>query len=188
MIHPVIVIHWNEPDRCAITVARFLTQCQTVHVLIVDNGSEEPARRRLRAILGPRVELLELPTNIGYGPAANEGIGRALRMVDSELLTLVPHDALPAEKCLERMIELFNTQPNLGLLGADFPESSRQRFDCIRGMRLIPAKPYPNGFNIALYPTGTLTMMRRKCISDIGLFDPRYFAYSEEHDLEVEGR
>jgi GT2 family glycosyltransferase len=32
-------------------------------------------------------------------------------------------------------------------------------------------------------PHGTLMLLQRKCIAEIGLFDERYFAYGDEHEL-----
>lgn len=188
MILPVIIIHWNEPERCAATVANFLSQSPAVRVLIVDNGSRLGALAEVESLVGPRVELLPLPFNTGYGPAANRGIEHALGLLDAQIFTVAPHDALPALNCLTRMQALFEQDSKIGLLGADFAKSSRQHFGWIRGMRLVPAPPYCEGFHESFYPTGTLMMLGRKCILDIGLFDTRYFAYSEEHDLGLRAR
>ncbi len=38
------------------------------------------------------------------------------------------------------------------------------------------------------YPHGTLMMLRRSCLTEIGVFDERYFSYCEEADLALRAR
>jgi GT2 family glycosyltransferase len=37
-------------------------------------------------------------------------------------------------------------------------------------------------------PYGTLLAFRRECLQDIGLFDERYFAYGDEHEIGMRAR
>src|SRR5690606_16364261 len=38
------------------------------------------------------------------------------------------------------------------------------------------------------YPHGTLMLLRRACLDEIGVFDERYFSYCEEADLALRAR
>ena len=52
------------------------------------------------------------------------------------------------------------------------------------GTYLAP-REVADGWEDAAYPHGTLMVLRRACLEDIGVFDERYFAYSEEADLAL---
>ena len=61
---PVVILHWNRPERCVGTVERFLAQDVPggVRVVVVDNGSEPDARRdRAQGSARAASTLLELP-------------------------------------------------------------------------------------------------------------------------------
>ena len=54
--HPplrVVVVHWNQPESCLGTVARFLDRELAVRVTVVDNGSSADALDALPARSGP---------------------------------------------------------------------------------------------------------------------------------------
>jgi hypothetical protein len=50
------------------------------------------------------------------------------------------------------------------------------------------AAPVADGWERVGYPHGTLFLARRELLTDIGLFDERYFAYCEEADLGERAR
>ena len=77
---PVVILHWNRPERCLGTVARFLAQevGDGVRVVVVDNGSTPDAIATVRAGLPDGVDLVELPRNRGFGPGANAGFRHVL--------------------------------------------------------------------------------------------------------------
>ena len=56
---PVVILHWNRPERCVGTVARFLDQEVPggVRVVVVDNGSEPDAVAIVRKGLPVGVDL-----------------------------------------------------------------------------------------------------------------------------------
>jgi GT2 family glycosyltransferase len=51
----------------------------------------------------------------------------------------------------------------------------------------IPALP-GNGWESATFPYGTLMAYRRACLEQIGLFDERYFTYTEEYEIALRAR
>lgn len=186
---PVVVIHWNRPDRCLRTVEAFLDQDLDVSLLVVDNGSEPGALESLRTGLPPGVELLQLPRNAGFGPAANAGFERVLGAGDAgqPFIGLAPHDALPAPGCLRRMLEVAATRPRAGLVSADFGDGATPVVDPYFGGILGPATVV-EGWEPAGHPHGTLMLVHRELLAEVGSFDERYFAYCEEADLALRAR
>jgi GT2 family glycosyltransferase len=187
----VVLVHWNQPERCARTIARFQHQGAPVHVVVVDNGSRPAELVRLRAVVEQSpfdVELVELGINTGFGPAANAGFRRWLATpAAGEWVALAPHDALPADDTLQRLIAAAEAQPRAGLACADVGDGHVPVVDPYFGGLTMPGDERP-GWQSVDYPHGTLLIARRACLDEIGLFDERYFAYCEEADLGLRAK
>jgi len=186
---PVVILHWNRPDRVGGTVQRFLDQDVRggVRVVVVDNGSEPEALAQAKASLPAGVELLELPANRGFGPGANAGFRHLLahpRPGDLDWIGLAPHDAEPAPGCLARMVAAADARPRAGLVSADFGDGATPVVDPYFGGILAPAT-VTEGWEPAGHPHGTLMLAHRRLLREVGLFDERYFAYCEEADLAL---
>jgi len=186
---PVVILHWNRPERCVGTVARFLAQEVPggVRVVVVDNGSDPEAVAIVRKGLSVDVPLVELPRNRGFGPGANAGFRHVLANPepgDVGWVGLAPHDAEPAAGCLARMLEVAGERPRAGLACADFGDGATPVVDPYFGGILAPAT-VGEGWQPAGHPHGTLLLARRQLLEEVGLFDERYFAYCEEADLAL---
>ena len=189
---PVVILHWNRPDRCVGTVARFLAQEVPggVRVVVVDNGSRPKALATVRAGLPEGVELIELPENRGFGPGANAGYRHVLAHPfpgDAEWVGLAPHDAEPAPDCLARIMAAVQDRPQAGLASADFGDGATPIVDPYFGGILAPAA-VAEGWEPAGHPHGTLMLVRTEVLERVGLFDERYFAYCEEADLALRAK
>jgi N-acetylglucosaminyl-diphospho-decaprenol L-rhamnosyltransferase len=189
---PVVILHWNRPERCVGTVARFLAQDVPggVRVVVVDNGSTPAALDAVRAGLPEGVELVALPRNRGFGPGANAGFRHVLarpHAEDGEWIGLAPHDAEPADDCLARMLTVVGERSRAGLACADFGDGATPIVDPYFGGILAPAT-VAEGWEPAGHPHGTLMLVRRPVLEEVGLFDERYFAYCEEADLALRAK
>jgi GT2 family glycosyltransferase len=181
---PVVVVHWNQPERCARTVEAFLGQDVPVDVTIVDGGSEPEA---LAAVRDLGVEVVALDRNVGFGPGANVGFRRWLEDGKGDWIGLAPHDALPEPDCARRLLDAVAARPRAGLASADFGHDGVPVVDRYFGGILRPGT-VDEGWEDAGHPHGTFMVARRACLEDVGLFDERYFAYCEEADLAVRAR
>jgi N-acetylglucosaminyl-diphospho-decaprenol L-rhamnosyltransferase len=186
---PVVIVHWNRADRCVATVERFLAHDVPggVRVVVVDNGSDPAALATVRAGLPDGVPLVALPRNRGFGPGANAGFQHVLAHPcpdDVGWIGLAPHDAQPQPGCLERMLDAVAARPRAGLASADFGDGLTPIVDPYFGGILGPAK-VSEGWEPAGHPHGTLMLLRRELLEEVGLFDERYFAYCEEADLAL---
>ncbi len=183
----VVLVHWNQPERCAATIEAFQHQGLPVAIVVVDNGSAPAAFGRLREIVDDSpydVTLLPLGTNTGFGPGANVGLAHFLEHGASEWVALAPHDALPQPGVLRTIIETAEAQDKVGLACADVGDGETPVIDPYFGGMTKPAE-VAAGWEDADYPHGTLLVARRACLDEIGLFDERYFAYCEEADLGI---
>lgn len=189
----VVLVHWNQPERCATTIEAFASQAADVRVLVVDNGSTREARHCLLQVArtcGHDVEVVVLPANRGFGGAANVGLRRFLAASSDELgewVAVAPHDALPQPGALARLVELAASVPGTGLASADVGDGHVPVVDPYFGGMTRPASR-TEGLEPADYAHGTLFVAHRACLTDIGLFDERFFAYCEEADLGLRAR
>jgi GT2 family glycosyltransferase len=198
----VVLVHREQPGWCAKTVVGFVAQGVPVSVTVVDNGSSPSSLAALRSSLATAreagdlgetpVEIVEMGFNAGFGPAANEGWRRWLgRPVEEagEWSVVAPHDAMPQEGCLRRLLEVLVERPRAGLASADVGEVPAPTPVVDQYFGSIPAAiTVTEGWEPAGYPHGTLMLARRACLEEIGLFDERYFAYCEEADLGERAR
>ena len=196
----VVIVHWNQVGACLDTVARFRDREVPVAVTVVDNASEPEARRELRAGLArfpdDEVEVVEVDRNAGFGPGANVGLRRFLDDADDgEWCVLAPHDVDPFPGCLAAMLDAAGAEPMAGLMCADVGDGMVPVIDpYFGGMAVLapdpvaPDSPELPRWETVDYPHGTLMMLRRTCLEEIGVFDERYFSYCEEADLALRAR
>ncbi len=178
----VVIVHWNQPERCVRTGRAFAAQrAVELHLIVVDNGSDPAAVSEVAAGL-PAAEVVRVGRNAGFGAAANVGLRRWLERGAGEWVAVAPHDALPEPDCLRRLLDAVAERPRAGLASAEFGEPGKPVVDRYFGGILVDRKR-DEGWEDAGHPHGTLLLARRGCLEAIGLFDERYFAYCEEADL-----
>ncbi len=205
----VVLVHWNQVQACIETIDRFLDREIAVRITVVDNGSLPDAVDALRQgvqVRSDRVNLIEVGANTGFGPGANVGLQQFLDTAeDGEWVALAPHDVDPFPGCLSAMLAAAETQPMAGLMCADVGDGMTPVIDPYFGGMVVPAalpgiadsgtdsaassdSAAAAHWEDSAFPHGTLMMLRRECLAEIGLFDERYFSYCEEADLALRAR
>ena len=164
-----------------------------------------------------QVTLIEVGANAGFGPGANVGLREFLAdPEDGDWVVLAPHDVDPFPGCLAAMLAEAKAQPMAGLMCADVGDGMIPVIDPYFGGMVVPATHVPSAaaqgaaaqgaadggaahggaaldgegahWEDAAFPHGTLMMLRRDCLAEIGLFDERFFSYCEEADLALRAR
>jgi GT2 family glycosyltransferase len=195
----VVIVHWNQPEACLETIARFRSREVPVRVTVVDNASRPDAVDALRSGIGDldagaEVDIVEAGANTGFGPGANIGLRRFLADPDDgEWVALAPHDVDPFDGCLAAMLAAAADEPMAGLMCADVGDAMVPVIDPYFGGMTVPADPPPDPdaaprWEDVDYPHGTLMFLRRAALDEVGLFDERYFSYCEEADLALRVR
>jgi len=190
----VVLVHWNQPGSCLETIDRFADREVPVRITVVDNASEPAALEALRTGVKERaaaavdVELVEVGHNSGFGPGANVGLRRFLdRHDDGDWVALAPHDVDPFPGTLAAMLDAAADEPMAGLMCADVGDAMSPVIDPYFGGMIVPGGTGP-GWEPVDYPHGTLMMLRRRCLEEVGVFDERYFSYCEEAELALRAR
>jgi N-acetylglucosaminyl-diphospho-decaprenol L-rhamnosyltransferase len=185
----LFVVHWNQPDECIATVRRLLAQQVELQVLIVDNASTPEAYDLLRAQLGRDTEIVRLEENKGWGPALNIALANWLKSGQNPYCLISAHDAAPTEDCIKLLVRAMEHDSRIAIVCPQYPDSTVPRFSCVRGVYQDSGVPLASGTSqLVDIPHGTLMLVRRDCLAEIGLFDERYFAYGDEHELGMRAR
>jgi N-acetylglucosaminyl-diphospho-decaprenol L-rhamnosyltransferase len=180
----LFVVHWNQPASCVATVKAFGDQGIRLRVTVIDNDSAADAYARLQAELDPSVTIVRLDDNKGWGGALNVILRRWLRSDVNPYCLISAHDAMPESDCLRLLVAAADADPRVGIACPQYHEPFIARLSRWRGVYPEAVTPQAKGTAQEVdVPHGTLMLVRRQCLDDVGLFDQRYFAYGDEHDL-----
>lgn len=200
----VIIVSWNVRELLAACLRATEAACRQTglpfELVVVDNDSRDGTPQALRAAFPP-VTVIEAGSNRGFGAANNI----ALRQLadDCEYVLLLNPDTEPAPDSLQRMLTVMQTQPAVTVVGpllryADGSvQSSRRRFPQraalflestplgrrlprLRAVRRYLAADLPLQSGPVEWLVGAALLVRRSAITGAGLFDERFFLYSEE--------
>lgn len=181
---PLFILHWNRPDECLRTVNAFRAQGVPLRIQVIDNHSEPEALRSLTVCLPPDVQLMTLGENKGWGGAFNLVLREWLATQGSDFCFVSAHDAIPSEGCIELVLRAMMEDHRIGIACPEYGISEIPHFSKLRYSLGAPVAVRPCGRSEPIEMLhGTVIAFRRKCLLEIGLFDERYFAYGDEHDI-----
>ena len=185
----LVIVHWNRPDECDAAIRSFTAQLPGLRFLILDNNSSTENYERLRRDVGPSVEMLRLNENKGWGAALNIALRKWLNQEMSSYCFISAHDAEPGPDCLARLLDAMKLDPKIGIACPQYLDCSVPHLSVLHGVaQKIVAPPHCDHVQNIDVPHGTLLVVRRECLAEIGLFDERYFAYGDEHELGARAR
>ncbi|WP_420236774.1 glycosyltransferase family 2 protein [Telmatobacter bradus] len=200
----ILIVSYNTREllrRCLLAVeeecARLPAE-ESAEIVVVDNASADGSAAMVEAEFAGRVRLIDGGANLGFGVANN----LAIEAAQGEFLVLLNSDAFFHPGALARAIAHMRAEPHAGAGGARLVaedgsgQPSARAFPSLCGEALIlfnlsqrfghtrlfgwadPAVAAPVD-----WVTGAFMILRREALAASGLFDPRFFLFSEEVDL-----
>jgi len=208
----------GRPDVSVITVTynseEFLLPCvrsvyegtrARLEYFVVDNASRRVAVLDEVERAFPQVRVIRNPCNLGFARANNLAIERAA----GRYVLLLNGDCFVRPGAIDRMLELLDSRPDIGVLGSPlvYPDGRDQgvarrgfptmliglfgRQSLLR--KWFPANRISARFSAARdasdtgpvetdWVSGACLMVRREAIDAAGLLDPGYFMYWEDTD------
>ncbi len=172
-----VVLSFNRREELAYSLSRLgeITGV-SLEIIVVDNASRDGSAEMVAADF-PSVRLLALPENIGVA-AYNLGFARAR----GQFVLILDDDSFPAPDALEKMVELFNTDPGIGLVAFDVRSFDHYDRESAREeqLSLETAPPaYLLGFN------GAGAGVRKEVLEQVGGYPEEFFLYWNEQDLAM---
>lgn len=179
----IIATNWNggrEPVELLDSIAKLDYPKAKIETIIVDNGSTDKSPDVVEKKY-PWARLIRLRRNLGFPGGVNIGITNA----HGKYLFIANDDLVLSRPSARQMIERFNTNPRLGVLGGK------------TYFKLQPEKVSATGFKISFFTgkiapetatpmwvSGCALMIPRRVIDKVGLFDEGFSpGYFEDADL-----
>ena len=194
--HPsvaIIILNWNNASdtiECLRSVAE-LTYDNFITV-VVDNGSSDNSVIEIRQAY-PEVMLIEANRNLGFVGGNNVGLELA-KVNKADYTLLLNNDTEVSPDFLDRLVTVIEADPTIGIVGPtiyyfDRPNvvwSAGGAIDWQHGStRMLGLNEKEQGqFGEQPRPvdfvTGCALLIRMSLLDQIGVLDPRFFAYYEE--------
>ncbi|HOW76724.1 MAG TPA: glycoside hydrolase family 99-like domain-containing protein [Candidatus Competibacteraceae bacterium] len=190
----IIIPAFNQVEytvRCLATLQRCPSEAEC-EIIVVDDASSDATESLLSHIPGLcYVRNLE---NLGFLRTANRGVERA----QGRYLLFLNNDTQVLPGWLDRLLEVFATVPDTGIVGAKliYPSGHLQEAGAalrpdgsvdLIGLNDDPAKPLYNGMPRTVdHCSGACLLIEAALFRELGGFDDRYApAYYEDCDLSL---
>lgn len=164
------------------TVASILNQTyRNFRFLILDNASTDNSRQIIRSFNDPRIELVELPEDIGQVAALNKG----LEMINTPFVARIDADDISLPTRLQKeMNAMLNSNPKVAVVGSwmQVIDQNNRLGDIWKG----DIDKYPD-YLFSLLKEATplyhpVVMFRRSAVLKVGKYDVN-LPYAEDFDL-----
>ncbi len=199
----VSIVSYRTPDllrRCLAALAGERGRLE-LQVIVVDNASGDGSADLVQREF-PWAQVIVNVTNRGFGAAHNQ----ALRAADARYWLVLNSDAAPAPGALAMMVSYLDGHPDVAVVGPRlrYPDGSvqpsRRRYPTVATLffestqlqRIWPDNTILRRYYIAErdddteqdvdWLVGACLCVRARAAADVGLFDERFFMYSEEID------
>lgn len=159
---------------------------------VVDNDSSLSQQEMLADAAGSSFSLIQLPTNVGFGKAANN----ALLDGDGEFVVVSNADISPEPEALRALVAAAVEHPDAGMIGPVFGDGTDNYHDHLPGAFTLLVRtligsfgrasiemPVPGAVRRVEQPSGACFLMRRTLWVRCGGFDPDFFLWYEDVDL-----
>lgn len=192
----VVIVNWRAAAMTLAAVRRALAQSlPPARIYVVDNGSGDDSAQVLAPALArmdDRIVFLRNAANVGFGGGCNPALAAALS-ARIDHVWLLNNDALPAPDCLERLVAAAGAAPApVGIVGSlliDPQGAAPPHY----GSWLDPVKltcgavsptDGPDRHRFA-WMTAASMLVSTDALRAAGLFDPAFFMYWEDADLNM---
>lgn len=150
-----------------------------------------------------RLKLIACDRNYGYAEGNNIAINHALRSAEPDYVIILNNDAVVDKECISELVNAVQSDTAVGFASPKvlyYSYDGRRNVLQFAGGRLLRRRGLTKSigkeemdrgqFDVMQrtdYAAGSCMLVTRKMIGQVGLFDPRFFAYWEEVDWCVRG-
>lgn len=193
-----VILSWNRREdtlACLASLAKLDYPC--VRLLLVDNGSSDGTAEAV-ARQFPGIEVIVNERNLGFAAGCNVGLRHALEQ-GANYVFLLNNDTLVEPAALNHLIALVG--PNVGMVAPKiYYAADPTRIWSVGGM----CNPFTfektgdrrghvdtGHWDKVMerdYLVGCALLISRRLLTEVGLFDERFFMYYEDSDLSLRAR
>lgn len=188
----IVIPNFNGRDLLAICLRSIYSQSYTDwRIILVDNGSSDGSAAFVREHF-PDVSLLALAENTGFSAAVNRGIEAG----DASLIFLLNNDTELEPDCLQQLVDAAVQDPADFFAAKMVNYHERSLLDGAgegylrggAGYRIGTMEADGGVYNVSRQVFGACggaALYRRQTLLEVGLFEPRFFAYLEDVDWNL---
>jgi GT2 family glycosyltransferase len=193
---PIIIVNYNGLDdtkACIESIANADFTNYTIY--LVDNNSDLTEQAQLKEIYqhNPKIHFIQNNTNIGFGAAHNEVIEKHIKDKSWNYVALINNDTIVERACFEKALECIY-EHNIDVLSMKMLDYNQQSLMDSAGHRILSngeILPVGHGEKQQDYisvmenigSSGGACIYSRRCLEDIGFFDPYFFVGYEDAEL-----
>jgi GT2 family glycosyltransferase len=173
----IIIVNWNGKKWLKNCLDSVYSQTyKKIEVILVDNGSFDESIDYVEKFY-PQVKVIKNNSNLGFSKANNLGVEVSM----GNLLFFLNNDTILEEDTLEKLL-MFKINNNFEIVGPKLLNEKRE--DIYNGRNLaIDFLGYLGWGSQIFYIDGCAFLISKNDYNELGGFDERYFAYSEDIDL-----
>ncbi len=186
----VVILAYNRYELTESCLRHMQTQTVKHHVIVVDNGSTDDTRARVRAEW-PDAQLEQFDDNRGFPEACNRGVAAG----SGEIVVLLNNDVDCQPDFLERLVAPLRDL-TVGSVASLMLQPGGERIDCIglaadavlAGFPRLQGQPVDDAHDVTPVlagPAGTAAAYRRVAWEQVGGLDETIVAYMEDFDLAL---
>ncbi|MDM8528608.1 glycosyltransferase family 2 protein [Anaerolineales bacterium HSG24] len=189
----IVLVNWNGlTDTLACLASLEKVDYPNYQTIVIDNGSSDDSVEQIR-IHYPKVTLFETGENLGFVGGNNIAMQHPL-VAKTDYVLLLNNDTEVAPDFLSLLVEVAQSDKKIGIVGPtiyyfDEPKtiwSAGGGIDWDKGMtHMVNLNELDEGQlgdtpRSMYFVTGCALLIKRSVIKEVGLLDPRFFAYYEE--------
>lgn len=189
----IIIVHYNGIEWIEKCLNSFNESTFSNQIIVIDNNSPQKEGKEVIKRKFPKVKLIELTENIGFGRANNVGIEFAIEQ-QAEFVFLLNQDAwLVDNNTIETLIAVGQEYPEFAIISPVHYNSSQDCLDEGFATYLATSKNwqwasdtfFKQSQKIYSIPfvNAAAWLLNVKSFQKIGLFDKAFFMYGEDVDL-----
>jgi len=189
----IIIVNWNgRDDTLACLASLDQLDYPACEIVIIDNGSTDNSVADIRVAYSD-VTLIETGENLGYVGGNNIGL-EYTQTKGADYALLLNNDTVVAPDFLKLLVEAAEADSTVGIVGPtiyyfDQPDviwsaggaiDWRQGSTRMIGLGEVEQGQFGQSPRAVDFVTGCALLIKMPVVEQIGMLDPRFFAYYEE--------
>ncbi len=180
----IIILHWHNAELVNMLLDDMQQWTDDWTKIVVDNSGDYAPEKQFPSLL-----VLKPGTNLGFAGGCNLGMQRAFEL-DCQFILLLNADVSIRESDVVALENQLSARSELAAVGPILKERHKSEFTYHKGgtnplihsnTRLVHNAMDGSAMEISYLP-GTVLLMRRAALQDVGLFDENYFFSGEVAD------
>jgi len=200
----IIILTWNSQEVIKNCLDSIYSSNRDLNfeIIVVDNNSRDRTKEILKNSY-PKVKLIANVKNLGYAKGNNQGIEKS----KSEFILLLNPDVKLIDDFLTKITKFFKEHPEAGALGPqllnpdksiqsscrEFPEYSTILWELLSLSHIFLRSKIFGRWRMRYFdhnslaevdqPMGSVLLIRRKTLEEVGLFDTNFKMFFNDVDL-----